>query len=127
MIQPVSDLGVVSDLRQRFNAGQPLTNEDISQLFQLIEDLHQRSTTSSLIRLSAEEYATLGTVYNTLMVALRRAGLDLQRVTATDAVDLPWVWFYRWSGCTRQGPYGSLEAAVGAAVLQVRSGAIKRA
>ena len=126
MTQPAPDLRVVSDLRQRFSTGQPLTNDEIAQLFQLIEDLHERSPASSLVRLSAEEYAALGSVYNTLMVALRRAGLDLQRVTATDGLDLPWVWFYRWSGCTRQGPFGTLEAAVGSAILQVRSGALHK-
>ncbi len=126
MTQPAPDLNVVSDLRQRFSTGQLLTNDEIAQLFQLIEDLHERSPASSLVRLSAEEYAALGSVYNTLMVALRRAGLDLQRVTATDGLDLPWVWFYRWSGCTRQGPFGTLDAAVGSAILQVRSGALHK-
>ncbi len=126
MIQPASDLGVVSELRQRFGTGQPLTNGEVGQLFQLIDDLHQRSPASSLVQLSAEDYAAFGAVYNTLMVALRRAGLDLQRATPTDGVDLPWVWFYRWSGCTRQGPFGTLEAAVGSAMLQVRSGVLHR-
>ncbi len=126
MTQPALDLGVVSDLRQRFGTGQPLTNDDIHQLFCLIDELHQRSPASSLVRLSAEDYAALGSVYNTLMVALRRAGLDLQRVTATNGLDLPWVWFYRWSGCTRQGPFGTLDAAVGSAILQVRSGALHK-
>jgi hypothetical protein len=126
MTHPLPDLDVVSGLRQRFNADQPLTNDDIHQLFRLIDDLHQRFTTSSLIRLSPEDYAALGSVYNTLMVALRRAGLHLQRVTATDGLDLPWVWFYRWSGSTRQGPFGTLDAAIGSAILQVRSGVLHK-
>jgi hypothetical protein len=122
---PVADH--VATLHQRFVDGQPLTRDDIAVLFQAIALLQQEPPSVGLVHLSQNDLDLMAVVYNTLMVALRQAGLHLQRVTATDGVHLPWVWFYRWSGCTRQGPFGTLEAAVGAAVLQVRSGAIKQA
>ena len=127
MTHAAPDLHVVTSLRQRFDAGQSLTNDDIGCLFDAITTLHQGRTTPSAIHLSPDQYAALSAVYSSLMHALERAGLHLQRAKAADNSGLPWVWFYRWSGCTKQGPFGTLDAAVRAAVIQVRSGAIKQA
>lgn len=113
-------------LRQRFFTGEQLTQDDVGVLFQVIDVLEQGCTSAALVQLSQEDFEALTVVYNALMVALRRAGLDLQRVTATDGVNLPWVWFYHWSGCSRQGPFGTLDAAVGSAMLQVRSGVLQK-
>ncbi len=116
----------VAMLRQRFLEGQPLAHAEIDLLFQVIDVLEQGRHSFALVQLSREDFEALTVVYNALMIALRRAGLNLQRVTATDGVNLPWVWFYRWSGCTRQGPFGTLDAAIGSAMLQIRSGVLQK-
>ncbi len=113
-------------LRQQFFRGEQLTQDDVGVLFQIIDTLEQGCTSAALVQLSQEDFEALTVVYNALMVALRRAGLHLQRVTTTDDSELPWVWFYRWDRNTRQGPFGTLNAAVGSAILQVRSGVLHK-
>ena len=113
-------------LRQRFFTGEQLTQDDVAKLFQVIDVLEQGSTSAALVQLSQEDFEALTVVYNALMIALRQAGLHLQRVTTTDNSELPWVWFYRWDRDARQGPFGTLNAAVGSAILQVRSGVLQK-
>lgn len=125
MTHPAADQ--VATLRQRFLDEKHLTHDDVQVLFQAIALLQQEPTCAGLVHLSKDDLELMGVVYNTLMIALRRAGLHLQRVTATNGVNLPWVWFYRWDRNARQGPYGTLGAAIESAILQLRSGVIKQA
>ena len=126
MADPALDLSAVVVLQQRFDAGHSLTDEEVKRLFAIIDALRQGHTTPTLIRLSPEEYAALGAVHTSLVHALKQTGLHLQRATVRDESKLPWVWFYRWDSHPKQGPYGTLSAAVGSAILQVRSGVLQK-
>jgi len=120
------DLNAVVTLQQRFDAGQSLTDDEVRCLFEIINTLRQGRTMPTLVRLSPEEYAALGAVHTSLVHALKQTGLHLQRATTRDESKLPWVWFYRWDSHPKQGPYGTLSAAVGSAILQVRSGVLHK-
>lgn len=126
MADPALDLSAVVTLQQRFDAGHSLTDEEVKRLFAIIDALRHGRTVSTLIRLSPEEYAALGAVHTPLVHALKQTGLHVQRATAPQEPKLPWVWFYRWDNCAKQGPYGTFGAAVGSAILQVRSGVLHR-
>lgn len=126
MADSALDLSAVATLQQRFDAGQSLTDDEVRSLFQVIDALHQKRTMPTVVRLSSEEYAALGAVHTSLVHALKQTGLHLHRATTRDEAKLPWVWFYRWDSHPKQGPYGTLSAAVGSAILQVRSGVLHK-
>jgi hypothetical protein len=120
------DLSAVVILQQRFDAGQSLTDDEVKRLFEIIDALRQGRAMPTLVRLSPEEYAAFGAVHTSLVHALKQTGLHLQRATTKDEAKLPWVWFYRWDSHPKQGPYGTLSAAVGSAILQIRSGVLQK-
>ena len=126
MTDPTLDLSAVVTLQQRFDAGQSLTDDEVRRLFEIIDALRQGHTTPTLIRLSPEEYAALGAAHTSLVHALKQTGLHVHRATPRDEAKLPWVWFYRWDSHPKHGPYGTLSAAVGSAILQVRSGVLQK-
>ncbi len=126
MADSALDLSTVVTLQQRFDGGQPLTDDEVRSLFKVINALRQGRTPSTVVHLSPDEYAALAAVHSSLVQALKQTGLHLQRVTTTDGSKLPWVWFYRWDSHPRHGPYGTFGAAVGSAILQVRSGVLQK-
>ncbi len=118
---------VVRALRQRFSAGQTLSHDEIGALFDAFDDMHDAPALPALIQLSSDACVALTSTHDAVLEALKRVGLHLQQVTAPEDHALPWVWFYRWDGGTKQGPFGTLDAAVVAAIIQIRSGAFKNA
>ncbi len=126
MADPTLDLNAVVPLQQRFDAGHPLTDEDVRCLFAIIDALRHGRSMPTLVRLSPDQYAALTTVHTSLVQALKQTGLHVHRATPRDEAKLPWVWFYRWDSHRKQGPYGTLSAAVGSAILQVRSGVLQK-
>jgi hypothetical protein len=112
---------MIGHLRQRYVRGDALTTNEIGTLFRIIDDLHH--TQSSLIAvIPADHYAAVITGYSHILDALARAGLDLEQASGGDGSYVPWVWFYCWQGGHKQGPFGTLDTALTAAVLQLRSG-----
>jgi len=119
-------LGKVADIRHRFTAGQPVVHDDIEVLLQALDAYQQAHFPSTTTRSAPDAYAVVVLAYNTLLTALKRAGLDMQQMPPTHECDLPWVWFYCWEGSTKQGPFGTFDAAVGSAILQIRSGVLHK-
>lgn len=125
MIQPTA-LGTVADIRHRFTTGQSITHDEIEMLFHLLDDCQQTHVRRAVARPVHDDYAIMVLAYNSLLHALKQAGLYMHQATPTDECGLPWVWFYRWEGSTKQGPFGTLDAALGSAILQLRSGALPK-
>lgn len=104
-------------LQQRLATDAPLTAADRVLLQQIIT--HAR--TAAPASLTPAELAAAVEGYVHFQNTLERAGLHLERETAR-VVNRPWDWYFRWSDQpVRCGPFGRLDAAVIAAIGQLRS------
>lgn len=124
MVYSSPDLSTIDQLHQRYVGGHALTTDEIGALFHVINGFC--STHQGLVVTAPKDtYAAVVAGYTHILNALARSGLNLYQETAEPSSPIGLVWFYRWEGGLRQGPFGTLDAAIGAAVLQIRSGVIK--
>ncbi len=94
------------------------TLNDVCSMLDRIDAAQRVRPRSARVTLSHDMYAAMMQGYTLLWRALARAGLHVDRIPTNTAA---WVWVFCWNGGPWQGPFRTLDAALDAALAQIRS------
>ena len=106
--------------RPRTRCRRRFTLDDVCMLLEGIDAAQRVRPRSAPITLSHDTYVALLQGYHLMWRALVRAGFYLEPIPCATTAGRGWVWWFCWQGGPRHGPFGTLDAALDAALAHIR-------